>query len=176
MDATMSHQWMRRRGLANPIPAVEPGGVELNEWDPGEDVTLPDDHFARLHNPANGRVPPQLPAAITRPRYPEFPQLQYARYFTMTPGSLDSALSFQAKSVRVDNYSSHWIYIQSAGMYIPPLVYGNLFLLDPAVATAQWIQGVPPGHTDGTALESLVVTIWYEASLPPTVGFSVPAT
>lgn len=172
----MSHQWIRQRGLANPIPAVEPGGVEVREWDPGEDVTLPDDHFARLHNPANGRVPPQLPSAITRPRYPEFPLIQYERFFTVTPAALNRSLGFQAQSVRLDNYSSHWIFVRSAGVYVPPFVYGTVIALDPGVSVAEWVLSPPLNHVDPATVESVVVTIWYEGPLIPVTGFSVPAT
>jgi len=165
------------RGLANPIPAVEPGGVETNEWDPGGDVILPDDHFARLHNPANGRVPPQLPSAASKHKYPEFDLTQYARFFTVTPAVLSSTLSFQAQSVRIDNYSSHWVYVQSAGIYVPPFVYGTIILLDPAVMNAQWLLSPPLNHTDpATPLESQVVSIWYEAPQTAATGFSVPST
>jgi len=172
----MSQMWHRTRGLARPIPAVEPGGVEQAEWDPGQDTFLPDDHFSRLHNPLNGRVPPQLPSAVTKPKYPEFDLTQYARFFTITPATLSSTLGFQAQSVRIDNYSSHWIYITSAGIYVPPFVYGTVILLDPAVMSAQWQLSAPLGHTDGTALESQVVSIWYEAPQMAVTGFSVPNT
>jgi hypothetical protein len=164
------------RGLANPVPAVEPGGIEQVDWNPGEDVTLPDDHFSRLHNPQNGRVPPQLPSAASRPQYPQYPALQYERFFIVTPGSLDRQLGFVAQSVRVDNYSSHWIYLPSTGMYVPPLVYGTVLWLNPGSNVAYWLQSPPPGHADGTALESLVVTIWYESPMMPVTGFSVPST
>jgi len=178
----MSHAWARMRGLANPTQAVQPGGINPQEetWDPGTDVTLPDDHFARLHNPPMGRVPPQLPSPVTRPIWPEFQKIQYFRDFTVTSAtvrSLSLQLSFQAETVRVDNYSSHWIWIRSAGIYIPPFVYGSMLMLDPAVAVAEWIATPPPNHIDtSTILESLVLTIWYEASITPSTGFSVPTT
>jgi len=173
----MSQMWHRMRGLAAPTPSVEPGGIEQNDWDPGGDVTLPDDHFSRIHNPQNGRVPPQLPSPVSRPQWPQFPALQYSRYFTVTPAVLNSTLGFEAQSVRVDNYSGHWIYLTSAGVYVPPFVYGTIILLNPAVITAQWSLSAPLGHTDGaTPVESQVVTIWYEAPQPATVGFSVPST
>jgi len=178
----MSQMWHRNRGLANPVPAVEPGGVEQAEWDPGGDVILPDDHFSRLHNPQNGRVPPQLPAAVTRPQYPDFPLRQYSRFFDNTPAPAGSnvlrneQLGFTAHAVRLDNYSSHWIYIPSVGMYVPPFVYGSVFLLDPGTNVAN-IQIQPPrGHVDGTALESLVVSIWYEAPHETSVGIAGPNT
>jgi hypothetical protein len=164
------------RGMANPIPALEPGGIEQNEWDPGGDVLLPDDHFGRLHNPANGRVPPQLPSPVSHPKYPNFPPTQYERFFTITPAGLDRQLGFNAMSVRVDNYSSHWVYLPSAGMYIPPFIYGTVLWLNPGSNVAFWIVGAPIGHTDSASLESLVVSIWYESEQVPVTGFSVPAT
>lgn len=173
----MSQMWHRMRGLANPNPALEPGGVEQNEWDPNGDVTLPDDHFARLHNPANGRVPPQLPAAVTRPVWPDFPQRQYSRFFTVTPATLNQQITFQAKSVRIDNFSSHWIYLVSAGMYIPPYVWGSVFWLSPANSTASYTISAPQGHVDATpTLESYVVSIWYEDQLSPSAGLLGPST
>lgn len=172
----MSHQWIRQRGLANPTPALEPGGVEQNEWDPGADVTLPDDHFSRLHNPQNGRVPPQLPSAITRPHYPDFPEIHYARFFRITPATLNEQMSFQAKSVRLDNFSSHWIYLVSAGMYVPPFTWGAIYPLDPATMVAYWILSPPLGHTDPTNVDSNVISIWYEQMLTPTAGQTAPST
>lgn len=172
----MSQNWHRMRGMANPIPALEPGGVDPNAWDPNGDVLLPDDHFARLHNPAAGRVPPQLPSPITRPQYPQFPPTQYERFFTTTPQALQHQLAFTAQSVRVDNYSSHWIYMRSSGVFVPPFVYGTVIALNPGVSTAEWILQAPLGHADGTALESLVLTIWYECELIPVTGFTVPST
>lgn len=173
----MSQMWHRMRGLANPIPAVEPGGIEQNEWDPGEDVLLPDDHFSRLHNPLNGRVPPQLPSAASKRKYPEFDLTQYERFFVTTPATLNRQLAFQAQSVRVDNYSSHWIFVRSSGVYVPPFVYGTIITLDPGVSVAEWVISAPLGHVDpGTAVESLVLTIWYECFLMPVTGFSVPNT
>jgi hypothetical protein len=171
----MSQMWHRMRGMIYPGP--ETGGIEQAEWDPNGDVSPPEDNFSRLHNPQAGRVPPQLPSPPSRPQWPQFPTLQYARYFTVTPATLNSSLSFQAQSVRVDNYSGHWIYLTSAGVYIPPFVYGTIIWLDPAVATAQWQLTPPLGHSDGaTPVESQVVTIWYETPQPAAVGFSVPAT
>jgi hypothetical protein len=172
----MSQVWHRMRGLANPIPAVEPGGVEQNEWDPGGDVLLPDDSFSRLHNPQNGRVPPQLPAAVQRPRWPEFPLTQYARHFVNTPVALSAQLAFQAQSVRIDNYSSHWIHVRASGVYIPPFVYGTVILLDPGVSVAEYVLAAPLGHADSATVESLVLSIWYECAQVPVTGFSVPAT
>lgn len=172
----MSQMWNRMRGLANPTPALESGGVEQNAWDPNSDVLLPDDHFARLHNPAAGRVPPQLPAAVTRPQWPQFPMQQYERFFTYTPNTLDRSLGFQAQSVRIDNYSSHWVYVRSSGIYVPPFVYGTVLALQPGVSVAEWVLGAPLGHVDGTALESLVLSTWYECELIPVTGFSVPNT
>lgn len=172
----MSQNWHRMRGLANPTPALEPGGIEQNAWDPSGDVLLPDDQFARLHNPQNGRVPPQLPAPVMRPQWPQFQLTQYQRYFTITPIALDSQLGFTAQSVRLDNYSSHWIFVRSAGIYVPPFVYGTVLLLDPGVTVAEWLLQPPQGHADPTALESLVLSIWYECALPPVTGFSVPST
>src|SRR5215472_4123401 len=154
----MSQMWFRKRGLANPVPAAEPGGVEQNEWDPGGDVTLPDDHFSRIHNPQNGRVPPQLPAAITRPKYPEFPLTQYSRSFKLTPATLDEQLGFTAQTVRIDNYSSHWLWLPAAGMYVPPFIYGVVANLSPGTGVAQWVVQPPPGYTDPTpVLESNVI-------------------
>jgi hypothetical protein len=173
----MSQMWHRMRGLANPIPAIEPGGIDPNAWDPSGDVTLPDDHFARIHNPANGRVPPQLPSPITRPQWPQFSQTQYERFFINTPGNLARQLGFQAQSVRVDNYSSHWLYFPSIGIYIPPFVYGSVFWLQPGSNVAQYNLQAPLGHVDpGTVVESTVVTMWYEEQLTPVTGFPVPAT
>jgi hypothetical protein len=173
----MSQMWHRMRGLANPVPAVEPGGIEQNEWDPQSDVTLPDDHFSRLHNPANGRVPPQLPGAITRPQWPDFPLRQYARFFRNTPAFLNESLSFQAQSVRIDNFSSHWIYIVSAGMYIPPFVWGSVFWINPAVSVAGYVISPPLNHIDATpTVESQIVSIWYEDQLSPSAGLLGPST
>jgi hypothetical protein len=172
----MSQMWHRTRGLAAPIPAVEPGGVEVNAWDPAGDVILPDDHFSRIHNPQNGRVPPQLPNPVTRPRWPEFPLQQYQRYFINTPLALSAQLAFQAQSVRIDNYSSHWLFVRASGVYVPPFVYGTVILLDPGVAVAEYVLQPPLGHVDPTALESLVLSIWYECPIMPVTGFSVPAT
>jgi hypothetical protein len=172
----MSQNWPRMRGLANPIPAIEPGGIDPNAWDPSADVVLPDDHFARLHNPANGRVPPQLPSAISRPRYPQFPQTQYERFFVNTPTGLSHQLAFTALSVRIDNYSSHWIFVRSSGVYVPPFIYGTVIGLDPGVSVAEYLLQAPLGHTDPTVLESLVLSIWYESCLIPVTGFSVPST
>ena len=162
------------RGMVYPGP--ETGGIEQAEWDPSGDVTPPEDNFSRLHNPQNGRVPPQLPSPTTRPDWPQFPALQYERFFTMTPGNLDRQLGFTAQAVRVDNYSSHWVYLPSTGMYVPPLVYGTVLWLSPGTNVAFWTQSPPPGHVDGTALESLIVSIWYEESMMPVTGFSVPST
>lgn len=172
----MSQMWHRMRGLANPTPALEPGGQEQNAWDPSGDVLLPDDHFARLHNPANGRVPPQLPAAPTRPRWPDFPLQQYMRFFKVTPNVLDEQLGFQAQSVRIDNYSSHWVYVRSSGIYIPPFIYGTVLALQPGVSVAEYVLGAPLNHADSATLESLVVSIWFECELIPVTGFSVPST
>ena len=172
----MSQMWHRMRGLANPTPALESGGEEQNAWDPSGDVMLPDDHFARLHNPVNGRVPPQLPAAVTRPQWPQFAMLQYERFFVTTPGALDRSLGFQAQSVRIDNYSSHWVYVRSSGIYIPPFIYGTVLSLQPGVMVAEWVLQAPLGHVDPTTVESLVVSTWYECELIPVTGFSVPAT
>jgi hypothetical protein len=172
----MSQMWHRMRGLANPTPALEPGGVEQNAWDPSGDVLLPDDHFARIHNPQNGRVPPQLPSPVTRPQWPQFALTQYQRFFVNTPAALNAQLGFTAQSCRVDNYSSHWVFVRSAGIYIPPFVYGTVLLLDPGVNVAEYLLQAPLGHTDPTALESLVLSIWYECALIPVTGFSVPNT
>lgn len=173
----MSQMWHRMRGLANPTPGLETGGEEQNAWDPASDVLLPDDHFARIHNPANGRVPPQLPSPVTRPQWPEFPLQQYARFFRTTPGSLNEQLAFQAQSVRIDNFSSHWIYVQSAGMYLPPFIYGAILPLQPAVMVAGWITQPPLGHADAsTALDSNVITIWFEDAIPPSSGTVTPST
>jgi hypothetical protein len=168
--------WHRVRGMARPNPALEPGGVEPNAWDPSGDVLLPDDHFARLHNPANGRVPPQLPAAPTRPHWPDFPQSQYERFFKVTPAVLNQQLGFQAQSVRVDNYSSHWVHVRSSGIYIPPFIYGTVLSLQPGVMVADYVLGAPVGHADSGTNESLVVTTWYECELIPVTGFTVPST
>jgi len=172
----MSQMWHRMRGLANPIPAVEPGGVEQNEWDPSGDVILPDDHFSRIHNPMNGRVPPQLPSPVTRPRWPEFPATQYARYFLTTPAALAQQLGFQAQSVRIDNYSSHWVFVRSSGIFIPPFLYGTVLTLDPGVSVAEYLLQAPLGHADSGALESLVLSIWYECPQMAVTGYAVPST
>jgi hypothetical protein len=172
----VSQMWHRMRGLANPTPALEQGGVEQNAWDPSGDVLLPDDHFARIHNPPNGRVPPQLPAAVTRPRWPDFPMQQYARFFRVTPAALDEQLGFQAQSVRVDNYSSHWVFVRSSGIYIPPFIYGTVISLQPGASVAEYTLGGPVGHADAATNESLVVSMWYECELIPVTGFSVPST
>ena len=170
----MSQMWHRMRGMVYPGPGT--GGIEQAEWDPAGDISPPEDQFSRLHNPQNGRVPPQLPSPTSRPDWPQFPELQYARYFVVTPNVLDAALSFQAKSVRIDNFSSHWVYIVSAGIYVPPFVYGTIALLSPAVMNAQYVLTPPLGHADGTALESQIVSIWYEQSQTAATGFSVPTT
>ena len=172
----MSQMWHRMRGLAGPIPAPEEGGVEVAEWDPGGDVVMPDDSHTRLHNPANGRVPPQLPSAAIRPKYPQFPESQYQRDFTNTPATLDAQLGFLAKSVRVDNYSSNWLYFPSAGMYIPPFVWGVMLTLDPATSVAQWTISPPLNHTNSGSLQSMVMTIWYEMWQAPSSGGSIPNT
>jgi len=171
----MSQMWHRMRGMVYPGPTT--GGIEQAEWDPSGDVSPPDDHFSRLHNPQNGRVPPQLPSPPTRPDWPQFPAIQYARFFTVTPAVLNSTLGFQAQSVRVDNYSGHWIYLTAAGIYIPPFIYGTVALLNPGVMSAQWQLSPPLNHTDGaTPVESQVVSIWYEAPQTACTGFSVPST
>jgi hypothetical protein len=172
----MSQMWHRMRGMARANPPLEPGGVEPNAWDPSGDVLLPDDHFARLHNPANGRVPPQLPSPITRPVWPEFPMRQYERFFVTTPAALDRALGFQAQSVRIDNYSSHWIFVRSSGIFIPPFIYGTVLALTPGVSVAEFVLQAPPNHTDSGSLESVVLSTWYECELIPVTGFSVPNT
>lgn len=168
--------WHRMRGLAAPIPAVEPGGTDPNAWDPSADVLLPDDHFARIHNPANGRVPPQLPSPIARPQWPQFPAQQYERFFRITPLALQQQLGFTAQSVRLDNFSSHWVFVRSAGAYIPPFTYGTIVGLDPGVSTADYVLAAPVGHADSSSLESLVLSIWYESWQPSVTGFSVPST
>jgi hypothetical protein len=55
-------------------------------------------------------------------------------------------------------------------------VYGTVILCDPGVSVAEYLLAAPLGHTDPTALESLVLSIWYECALMPVTGFSVPAT
>ncbi len=172
----MSQMWHRMRGLAAPIPAVEPGGTDPAEWDPGADVLLPDDHFARIHNPVNGRVPPQLPVAPARPQYPQFEPRQYERFFTTTPAALQRQLGFPAQSVRIDNYSSHWVFVRSAGIYVPPFMYGAVLTLDPAVNVAEYLLAAPLGHTDPSTVESVVLSIWYETQYQPSSGTAVPST
>jgi len=172
----MSQMWHRMRGLAAPQPAVEPGGTDPNAWDPSGDVLLPDDHFARIHNPQNGRVPAQLPSPAMRPQWPQFPPTQYERFFTVTPAGLQHQLAFTAQSVRIDNYSSHWLFVRSSGVYIPPFIYGTVIGLQPGVSVAEYLLQAPLGHVDPSAVESLVLSIWYECELIPVTGFSVPST
>jgi hypothetical protein len=121
-------------------------------------------------------VPPQLPAAVTRPQWPQFQQSQYERFFVNTPAALDRALGFTAQSVRVDNYSSHWVFVRSSGIYIPPFIYGTVLALQPGVGVAEYVLGAPLGHVDSATVESLVVSTWYECELIPVTGFSVPST
>ena len=170
----MSQMWHRMRGMVYPGP--ETGGIEQVEWDPNGDISPPEDNFSRLHNPQSGRVPPQLPTPPTRPVWPQFPTLQYERFFTTTPASLNRQLGFTAQSVRIDNYSSHWIFMVSIGMYPPPFNYGTVFLLQPGTNVANHQVQAPPNHADSSTLESLIVSIWYEQELMPVTGYLVPST
>ena len=176
----MGHQWNRIRGLVHPQGALQPGGFlkEVDQWKPGDNPELLDDIHAREHNPANGRVPPQIPSPPARPKWPDFPDIAVSRFFTQTPTILnDAQLGFQARSVRIDNYSSHWLYLSSCGMYVPPFTYCSVMPIIPAVASAQWIIQPPPGHIEPTPiLESVVVSIWYMHFIEPTAGLLCPST
>lgn len=61
---------------------------------------------------------------------------------------IDQQLSFAATVVYVDNFTTLWIYIPSAGRYAPPLRPGVGFALTRTVRAQARFQA-PPGQTNG---------------------------
>jgi hypothetical protein len=142
------------------------------QWDPEGDIHLAGGlNGVELYAPTIVRAPPQLPRPEQHPHRHDFPPRGYQRHFATTPAVINSQLGFTAQTVRVDNYSSHWLWFPSAGMWVPPFMYSAILNLSPGVPLAQYQIQAPTGYTDPTPVfESNVVTVWLEDMLQPQSG------
>jgi hypothetical protein len=149
----------------------------LETWDPNGDILLPDNGAEITYAPPIAIAPPMLPRPEQHPQRQDFPARGYERCFTVSPAVIARQLAFTAQSVRVDNFSSHWLFFQAAGQFVPPYTYGVVLLLSPGVGVAQFAYAPPQGLADASpTIDSNVVTVWYETEYAPNAGTILPAS
>lgn len=66
--------------------------------------------------------------------------------------ALDAQLGFLARSVRVDNYTTRWLYVADLDMYVPPRCFGMISSIVAGTQKVRVIQEAPPG---GVALGAI---------------------
>lgn len=59
--------------------------------------------------------------------------------------NIDAQLGFLARSIRVDNYTTRWLYLADFDMYVPPRTFGMISSITAGTQKARVIQEAPPG-------------------------------
>ena len=87
---------------------------------------------------------------------------------TGTPA--EAPLNFPAMSLRIDNFSTQWIYVRETGLWVPPTWYGRVMRLAGITSRSVWFE-TPPGVTPpAVSTTEVAVLVWYEEEIPEREG------
>jgi hypothetical protein len=177
------------RGRRSEIAVENAGEVNLpmnTAWLDTGPTTIP--YGARGRNPGGWPevipvgVPPAVagePHRLAVPKELRIPQIpgNFANFVAVPGGAagdlLQEPISFPARTIQIDNYTSCFIYVNGVERFIPPLTMGWQFVLGRGITTI-YCRGLAPGLITQPAFTAggVFYVFAYEAALVSTTSGS----
>jgi hypothetical protein len=87
--------------------------------------------------------------------------------------SSDPGIGFSAQSVTIDNYSASWLWVVSAGRYVPPWTWGAVFSVNGSQeGSAAW--NAPPFFSEPFPSGGIAYATWTDDVVAQSNGISIP--
>ena len=94
-------------------------------------------------------------------------QRTYTLLLSKTDGDVNAIpLGFQAKSIKVSNFSSNWLYLPDVSDFVPPYALNIVYCARTGVQTVKWLSPYEYEVPIDNGAQAIIQ--WLEYELPPT--------